>query len=302
MKKVLAFILIAGLLLVSGSSVVSGIANKSEPVSYIVFSRDSKSGDVAKDTYRTDLTTEAKNSGLSGLTSPAYEGTLQQGYAPESFNFIHNRVPTITKQYPYRAVCYVQAFFDTDKDGDIDEDDTSQLGSGFLIGPNAVASCGHLLFSKEYGWSSKVDVYPAKNGEYSPYKASSTKVHVSAQWVQRYDENFDWAVIEIDFSYGNYLGWFGKHWRNWTLTDENINVTGYPNDKKAYQWRAPGTIVNSGDYLLDYGCDIVVGVSGGPAYKQTTNIAYGINTYKTDTGSGGVRMTEELYCFLDRFR
>lgn len=300
-KKVLTFIIAAGLLLISGTSVLSGNTNKAEPVPYTVVCKDTKTGTVQENTYNTELTVAAKNEGLSGLTSPAFEGNLQQGYAPESFNYIHNRVPTKTKQFPYRAVCFVQAFFDTDKDGDIDDNDTSLQGSGFLIGPSTIATCGHLLYSREYGWSHHVEVSPAKNGEYAPYMASSIRVHIAEKWISGFNENFDWGVVELDFNYGKYLGWYGKHWRNWSLAGESVNVTGYPNDKQAFQWRSPGTIAQSDEHMLDYGCDIMVGVSGGPVYSQD-NIVYGINTYKTDTESGGVKITEELYCFFDRFK
>lgn len=63
---------------------------------------------------------------------------------------------TNTKVGPYISTCYIEAYWGN----------TSYRGSGFMIGPNAVVTSGHVIYNSSLGgWPTSCKVWPARDGD-----------------------------------------------------------------------------------------------------------------------------------------
>ncbi|WP_040197326.1 trypsin-like serine peptidase [Candidatus Soleaferrea massiliensis] len=273
---------------------------------FVVETKDTVTGEISQEMFDTSITAQAKRSGINELTAPAFRGTAPEiNYNISPFSIIgpDNRYRVNTSIFPYRAICSISAYFDTNGDGRADK---TALGTGFFEGPSAVVSCGHVIYDKDYGWCMYADVTPGKNGrgtsvEINPYgHARSTTIHTSTAWINNKDWNQDWAVIEIDKALGNKTGWMGKHWRNYSMNGETVYISGYHQDKNFEQWKSAGKIVASLDARIEYDCDMISGSSGSPVYWGD-GIAVGINSYHGTGKNGGTRITEWLFNYLQQY-
>lgn len=276
-----------------------------------VVSKNTITGEITTESFNTSLTTTAKNSGITVLSTPAHNGTddnfescstqLQGGTDPDSVIGTDTRYQiTNTTQGVYKRICSITAYWSNGSGGY-----TKSYGTGFLEGPSAVVTAGHVIYnSTKGGWCHHAEVCFARNGSTKPYGTqSSTTIHTSQAWINSSDSNQDWAVIEIDDDIGNTTGWFGKLWTSNSLNGTSISVTGYPGDKTPNfsMWRGNGYIVESLSARLGHDADTAAGESGA-AILNSSNQALGIHTGGTSTENYGTRITEWLYNYLEQFR
>lgn len=92
----------------------------------------------------------------------------------------------------------------------------SSVGSGFVIGPSAVATAAHCLYNAKCGGlATSVTVVPAQNGTIKPFgsdtitSSSSLVVSTKYQSTEGGDTNHDWGVIQLNKPLGNQTGWLG---------------------------------------------------------------------------------------------
>lgn len=167
------------------------------------------------------------------------------------------------------------------------------FGTGFMIGPNAVATCGHLLCDNGYGangkdwaWIKSAKVTPAMNTGTTPAPygtAAGTKFICGYDWakdLKRYD---DWGIIVLDSNIGNKVGWLGLRYQSDTYNKTEMMVNGYPYlfdySKNKYStenlYKSYGYITSTESNLL-YSSNTLVTYadSGGPCYIDSSDTGY----------------------------
>ncbi len=275
-----------------------------------VVSKNTLTEEITIKQYDTQLTTQAKNAGVTELSTPGYLGnnhtTTQIASAEATPNQIvgsdgRKRVPEPWKSSPYKAICRIVTYWDINEDGKIDSE--VGVGTGFLEGPSAVVTNGHVIYDPDHDmWCKYAEVTFAQDGEDSAYFGTqrSTTIHTSAAWIENASVNQDWALIEINSAIGNRTGWFGKLWTSGTLTGRSVTVTGYPGDKPQTMWKSTGSIKETQTRIVKHNCDTVGGQSGSPIYNSDNQVL-AIHSGWVGSYNRGVRITEWLYNFLEDY-
>ena len=128
--------------------------------------------------------------------------------------------------------------------------------TGFLIGPRAVATCGHVVYSPETNtYASNIVVYPAYSNSLTPYgSANGTEILINEGWYVEHDAEYDWAVIELDSNIGDTTGYMGLRWQESSYNGTSFMSNGYPgivdNEPNFYMYRSDGTVTSTGVRLL----------------------------------------------------
>lgn len=270
-----------------------------------VVSLDTNTGEESTEIFDTSVTAKAMSAGKTIVSSPAYEGTVSIGVMPNSIIGTDGRYKISNPNvWPYRATCRIVSYFDENRDGIVD---TAYSGTGFLEGPSAVVTAGHVIYNSSLKmWCKYAEVTFAQNGSSKPYGTiRSTTIHTSVAWMESGDTNQDWSVIEIASPIGNTVGWYGKLWTSASLNGTSVSVSGYSGDKTGTQantlWRSVGSITASLSARLAHNCDTTGGVSGA-AILNSSNQALAIHTSGNSTSNYGTRITEWLYNYLENFR
>lgn len=149
--------------------------------------------------------------------------------------------------------------------------------TGFLIGPDTVATAGHCVFhntATKRGWwnMSRMSVYPGYNGAtgVAPYGSCGVRNLYSNQGWTGGAANYDWdyGVIKLNCRIGASLGWYG-YTNSGYSTSTVLSTQGYPKDKTAYSmWRTTGRVLSAyGNAQWLTNIDIIGGQSGSPVYR-----------------------------------
>ncbi|MDE7398008.1 MAG: trypsin-like serine protease [Oscillospiraceae bacterium] len=171
--------------------------------------------------------------------------------------------------------------------------------TGFMIGPNAVATSGHVLcnygFGKngEWAWAESVDITPAYNTgtvpkPYGTVTANKYSFECGWGWAKNCDTNYDWGIITLSSNIGNQTGFWDVGYSNFNLWNgTSVLLNGYP--KYIYEGEGPtrkeifttdqylstGTIGYTDEHFCySYNLDASGGNSGGPCYIWTENLGY----------------------------
>ncbi len=318
--KLMAVILAAVILSVTVTPITATAITQTDiadiPVDFFeVASYNTETGEVSYKTYDTSLTVNAMRAGTVEFSTPAFAGIDSDEIiseeiesdnlvSPSSIIGSDNRSPisSPSSHFPERAICRIVTYWDRNNDGVIDN--VVGVATGFLEGPSAVVSNGHVVYDHDLGmWCKYAEVTFAQNGANSkPYGTqTSTTIHTSVAWIEDGDFGQDWSIIEINDDIGNRIGWFGKSWTSGTLNNTAVILTGYPGDKPQTMWTSSGTIRNTYAAWVEYDCDMVGGQSGSPVYNSSGQVL-AINSAEGGTYNGGVRITEWLYNLLEEYR
>lgn len=217
-----------------------------------------------------------------------------------------DRVQSNTLEYPFSAVCYVEPIWDINDKG-VPNDATIDYhgaGTGFMVSPDECVTAAHVIYDDKLGWATWVNVYPAKNGTYTPYGPTGTKLEVvPSEYINGGNPNVDWGVLKLTSSIGSFSGYLTTQYQTNSWAGTNVAVAGYPDDKQTDTSGINRTQWHNSQFLpvdwdtdgcLQYKCDTDTGESGGPIYK-TDNVVIGVNAYWGSQENAGCRMSDYLY-------
>ena len=182
-----------------------------------------------------------------------------------------------TTTVPWRWICKLIMKF---------PDGARFVGTGWFIGPKAVMTAGHCVFSKENGgWASEILVIPGMQGGTQPFGSmTATSFRSVTGWTKNEAENYDYGCIILPSpTLGNEVGYFGFA----ALSDESLqdlltNNSGYPGDKPAgTQWFNAGRVTGTSAQKISYMLDTFGGQSGSPTWRSQNGQyhAIGIHAY-----------------------
>lgn len=236
-----------------------------------ILNYDVATGEV---TYTTEAETEVYSDETEGFSS-SYDGMcfaedaeIEADIQPYSFG---SWVKKNNPNYDVNTRSTVQIITHT-------RGGKSFMGSGFMIGPNAVATCGHLVCDNGYGedgsswdWIESAEVIPARNTGNSPKPygtANATNFICGRPWAKELDSEYDWGIIVLDSNIGNYTGWRAIRYQSSTYNGSLITVNGYGygvND----MYTCTATITESKKRTLYSGfIRVTEGDSGSPCFKH----------------------------------
>lgn len=266
-------------------------------------------------------TTTSSVAGVSGFvgtgvpTDPeatAPSGTSATAIGIESIYGPDNRIRiTPATTYPARAVVQI----------------TRNGGAhctGWLYGPNIVATAGHCVHSGGSGgsWYTGLTIWPGRDGASTPYGSCGvTRLHSVVGWTVSGNEAYDYGAIRLNCTIGYTVGWFGYWWQAASLAGTSTLINGYPGDKAfGTQWRGDSvarTVTVSQTSQIFYPNDTIGGMSGSPVYQFRSAgspfctgycsmgiHAYGFphNGYPHTTYNHGTRITQARFTNLQNWR
>lgn len=172
---------------------------------------------------------------------------------------------TEVRRNPWRQICALSIRAKTGREF---------VGTGWLIGPRAVATAGHCVYlHREGGFAESIDVIPARNGAQRPFGSFPAKRMKSVDgWIKEKRPDCDYGVIQLDDDIGSKLGW----WEVRTEPDEfllgtDANISGYPADRDSAtrQYFHARKLQDVSPGLLYYRIDTFGGQSGSPVWQTT---------------------------------
>ena len=110
------------------------------------------------------------------------------------------RIVDACDEFPYRALVLVLS-------------PAFGPSTGFLYGPDMVATAGHCVNTGEGVWIPIDGKYPLRVGFRTridePYRwCNPTRLYAAHEWAHGGDERFDYGAIRLDREIGRELGWF----------------------------------------------------------------------------------------------
>lgn len=201
---------------------------------------------------------------------------------------------TNTTRVPWRRICALRIRFPSG---------STYRGTGFLIGPRAVATAGHCVYLRNQGgWAQSVEVIPGMNGDSRPHgQATSTAFRSVRGWVQsgRPQSDYGCVVLPSGAFGGINLGSFGFRAATPSqMLARSVVLAGYPGDKPfAELWGMARKIKRITSSTLEYDIDTMGGQSGAPIYSKIGGQRHvvGIHNYGASSGNSATRITEGVY-------
>ncbi|MDE6732782.1 MAG: trypsin-like serine protease [Oscillospiraceae bacterium] len=240
----------------------------------------------------------------TGGFSPGYNPYAGEDYNGEDlvepYYLDHGRTLV---EYPYnnemcRNTVYIQTTYTDSKTGI----KFISNGTGFMIGPNAVATAGHIVYKRGEPdgdfFVGNATVVPAHNAGANshPYGAAhATYFYCGGGWAYNGDYSDDWGIIELDTNIGNKTGWLGLQWQKSYKSGTSVRENGYPAEVNGQINKSPitgdrdqyiryGTVKSSSKTNMLESTDMFAssGDSGGPCYIYSSDAGYtaiGIASY-----------------------
>lgn len=177
--------------------------------------------------------------------------------------------------------------------------------TGFLYGPNSVATVGHNLFNiYRGGWANWIEVIPARNGlnsaPFGTYFAVTMSVHGS--WFQSRLEAFDIGFIHLNSSVHSANIFSLTSPNDASLNGLSVTATGYPEYASVVgsMWRSFGRITSAHPNSLVSTHPRDSGLSGSPVYNSFGSVIGIHQGNSPGNNSHVVRMTWSNVEFLNQ--
>lgn len=225
-----------------------------------------------------------------------------------------------TSQFPYRTIgCLRTTFLEIPyENGELN---LGGIGTAFVQGPNIMVTAAHCIWSDvtsgRYNdgvsnprFPNEVYVEPAtykdsdKTQIYPYGQINVTRVYFPREYYETLSSNFDWAICVLEEDLGYQTGWLGRT-ANYTLTDHDATVVGYPGELQGDMYTADGKILSTSTYRYEHNIETSSGQSGSPIIIVSSGNTYicGIHTTGADPEynvmyNGGTRFNSYIFDFL----
>lgn len=166
-------------------------------------------------------------------------------------------------------------------------------GTGFMIGPNAVATAAHILYQRQTignFFVGNATIIPANNigSNPKPFGTANAKYfYCGSGWANNGDFSDDWGIIELDSNIGNKTGWLGLRWQSAPYENELAYINGYPEkvngnnnlssatrDRNLYYRHGKVNTSSQTNTLESTDMYTSDGDSGGPCYIYSSETGY----------------------------
>ncbi|MBQ6714712.1 MAG: trypsin-like serine protease [Clostridia bacterium] len=238
-------------------------------------------------------------------------------YTPEGLTESH--LPAISQRHllgswtainpatsaPYRTTVYIQC----------ELNGTLLRGTGFMIGPCAVATAAHVIFDIDTDeFVENAVVFPARTNNSTPYGSANASAYMipTGYSDSGNSNNYDWGIIELESNIGDTVGYMGIATKTSSYNGTSISLTGYPatvsGNTTRVMYRSDGTISNSATYTLSStNTNTSGGMSGGPVYYNKSGAGYtaiGIISGGNNSGTQNkfARITREVFDLFGTYR
>ncbi len=192
---------------------------------------------------------------------------------------------------PYSAIgrVYVEYF-----------DGSAGYGTGFLFGPNDVATAAHVLFNKKGSIAEKVTFWlPGRGGPVANY--TGTQLAIPQEYMDGTDPiAYDWGMFHINSNIGNTVGYLG--WTDRVSINDTVQVIGYPGSEMRMAGRQIKVV---GKYVIMYDVDTLPGQSGAPVLNRALDdrmVAIHNGGVDTLEMNQGCRITSRMASVLNKYR
>lgn len=180
-------------------------------------------------------------------------------------------------------------------------DGSSARGTGWLFGPNDVATAAHVLVNDE-----GIPVRSATFYVNGNYYASGENMYIPVEYLETQDSNYDYACFELLTSLGKERGYFG--WNTVCAPGDAITIIGRPSDYDISNLAISfGNITSiSSSYKIRHNADTLSGMSGAPIFKGSGTgeeaIAVAIHTGGASSYNEGTRINSTVASMLNYYR
>ncbi|MDX1797554.1 MAG: trypsin-like peptidase domain-containing protein [Candidatus Lokiarchaeia archaeon] len=204
---------------------------------------------------------------------------------------------TDTSSYPWSSICKLEITA---------ADKSLFIGSGAIIDPYHVLTCGHCIYIHDHGgWVSQVRVIPGQAGQARPFGiAFATYYRTYNEWIQSEAPQHDWALITLDRTIGNQTGWMGRKTALYTdpIYIGTLYTAGYPGDldNGEYMYYDSDVGDRADNFNHWYWMDTAGGQSGSPVWEEVNGSYYilTINAYEYENGTDanfGTRLNQDKF-------
>ncbi|NPA25232.1 MAG: hypothetical protein GXO34_05350 [Deltaproteobacteria bacterium] len=169
--------------------------------------------------------------------------------------------------YPWNTICYIESEIPL------------YAGSGILIAPHCVLTCGHVLLPPiATSWAQNMSVYPAMHQDHEGTDttmefgiATDVNMVASSIYIDTWDSAFDYGMILTGQSFSRITTFMPIEY---DATPTVVEHAGYPsevqNESDSYDmWFASGRVTGysgTDNRVMEFDLDITHGQSGGPAW------------------------------------
>ncbi len=189
------------------------------------------------------------------------------GASTESIIGADNRFRvTPTTTYPYRANVLI-------------ERSTGALHcTGWMVSKDTLLTAGHCVHTggSSGTWYSGLRFKAGSDGGTAPYGTCLSRGTWALNgWVNSGSTNFDAAIVKLNCTVGNTVGWYGMWWQSASLNGFFTRVSGYPGDKAKQQWMSYDQVRATQTEKIYYQNDTIGGMSGSPVWQfRATGAAF----------------------------
>lgn len=194
--------------------------------------------------------------------------------------------------YPYRSVCRITVSYD-------EEPGTIYYGTGVLVGHSTILTACHVVYHEDYKWFSHITFdfgtyrdESTGNQIYTYDRITSWSRATCDSYYDTLDANDDWAIIDLNSTIGNELGYMGV---SSNLSEgDNVKLYGYHGDLNGNLAYGFGNITTCYTYKFYHTCDTYGGSSGGPITIGSNTIV-GIQHGYFTNGSNAIACKVSTY-------
>ena len=188
---------------------------------------------------------------------------------------------------------------------------TETTCTGTLIGPKQIITAAHCVYNFEKKlWSEGLIFTPGKlsSDNIGAGAFGFKKIFIQKEYVESMDEEYDFAVVELDTNIGDQVGWVGfrslRSEENLEGKSRSITFAGYPGDKEyGTLWRVTCPAAVKGK-LFTYSCDSYGGMSGSALFQSSDsgNFIIGVHTFGGPEKNGGFFIDSRSFALIDNWK